>query len=169
MNKGFTLLEVLVYVAVLGLLVGSIGTFLVWVLHVSVKVSAMGEVLSSTERAQDTISQEGRKAVSLYVPTTSASQISLETKAGLPADETSTFVDFFLCGTQLCMKREGEVPLAITSSKVEVTEFQVTQIGGTAPFKSFQVKMKIEYPNANNRPERTAVQEIMFTVAMRSS
>lgn len=166
-TKGFTLVETLVYVTVLTFLLGSIATFSVWILRVSVKVNAMEEVISNAERVKDSITQEARQAVSLYTPAMSSSQISLETKANLPAGETNTFVDFFLCDTQLCKKTEGQNPVAVTASSVIVSQFQVTEIASAPSEKSLQVHVVIEYPNPDNRPERTAVQDITFSIAIR--
>lgn len=165
-EQGFTLIETLVYVAVLGLLLGSIGTFAVWVLRVNVKVNAMEEVISNAERAKDAITQEARQAVSLYTPTMTSSQLSLETKASLPAGETNTFVDFFLCSQQLCKKMEGKNPIAITSSSVQVSQFQVTEVASSSQ-ESVQIHLVVDYPNPNNRPERVAQQDITFTVTIR--
>ncbi len=166
-SKGFTLIEALLYVVLLGLLLGSLGTFLVWVLNVRVKVSAMEEVISNAERAKDSITQEARQAVSLYTPTTSSSQLSLETRENLPDGETNTFVDFFLCSEQLCKKTEGQDPIAVTSSSVRVSEFQITRMASVSPEESMQVHLVVMRPNPGNRPETAATQDITFSVTVR--
>lgn len=166
-GAGFTLVETVVYVAVLSLLLSSIGTFSVWILRVNTKVIAMEEVISNAERVKDSITQEARQAVSLYALTTNSSQLSLETKANLPAGETNTFVDFFLCNQQICKKTESQNPMAITSGSVRVSQFQVTEVASSSSKKSLQIHLVIEYPNPGNRPEATASQDITFSVAIR--
>lgn len=166
-SKGFTLIEALLYVALLGLLLGSISTFVVWVLHVNMKVNAMEEVVSNAERAKDSITQEARQAVSVYTSTSTSSQLSLETKENLPDGETNTFVDFFLCSEQLCKKIEGQDPIAVTSSSVRVSQFQVSEIASSPSEKSLQVHLMVIYPNPGNRPELIASQDITFSVTVR--
>ncbi len=161
--NGFTLIETLLYIALLGLILGSVSTFMVWVLKVNVKVRAMEEVISNAERAKDVIVQETRQAVSLYTPTTTSSQLSLESQVNTPAQEAHTFVDFFLCGTSLCKKTEGQNPIAITGSSVQVSSFQVTEIAN----ESIRIHLVVDYPNPENRPERVAQQDITFTVTIR--
>ena len=162
-SNGFTLIEALLYVALLGLIVGSVSTFMVWVLKVNMKVRAMEEVISNAERAKDVIVQETRQAVSLYTPTMTSSQLSLESQVNVPLEEVNTFIDFFLCAQQLCKKTEGQNPIAITASSVQVSSFQVTEIAN----ESVRIHLVVDYLNPQNRPEAVAQQDITFTVTVR--
>ena len=108
------------------------------------------------------MSNEIREAQSVYAPTSvfesSPGQLSLKTRNSVPADESSTYIDFFLCGTRLCVKRESQLPLAITTEKIEIQnlEFAPVQTGSA---RSIQITLGAAY--------RAAVQEMQTTVSLR--
>ncbi|MEK7482602.1 MAG: type II secretion system protein [Patescibacteria group bacterium] len=166
-REGFTMVEILVYVAVLGLLVSAIASFFLWASNVSAKNQAMAEVLNNGQRALSTITIEIRKAKTVYSPTMSASQLSLETNDSLGAGETSGFVDFFLCGEQLCLKREGQPVLAITSDKVVVSYLSFTVVNYSTTTASVQIGLKVDYKGGEGKAERQAAFNATSTAALR--
>ena len=166
-RRGFTIIEIVVYVAVLGLLVSAIASFFLWASNVSAKNQAMAEVLNNVQRALSTITAEIRKAKTVYTPTTFTAQLSLETRDSLGVGETSGFVDFFLCGEQLCLKRESQPVLAITSDKVVVSYLSFTAINYSSTTASVQVGLKVDYKGGAGKAERQAVFSATSTAALR--
>ena len=168
-SRGFTIIELVIYSAALMILVGTVAALLFWMVRANNQVYVRNEVVASMEHALSQMSSEIREAQSVYIPTTVASppQISLQTRNNIPADETSTYIDFFLCGTRLCVKRESQNPRALTSEKVEIQSLTFTQVQtGSAP--SIHIVIEAAYVNPGNRLDYAASQRLQTTVSLRS-
>src|SRR3990167_7852525 len=79
MKKGFTVIEVMAYVAVLGIIGTSFSAVLLWSIKTYTKSQVMQETAWNAQRAMDIVVQEIREARRVYTPTTSSSQLSLLT------------------------------------------------------------------------------------------
>jgi len=170
-QRGFTLLEMLVYVAILSLVVAMVLGLFLWVVRAQTRVAAAKEVVESARAALTILENEIKEAQSIYTPTSSSStspQISFETKRNPPAGEDSTYVDFFLCETRLCVKRESQSPLALTSENILIQNlsFEHIQTGSSTP--SVQVVFDAVYDNPGNRPELQVQLHVQTTVSQRS-
>lgn len=168
-GAGFTIIEVIIYSAALMVLVGTVTLLLLWMMRANNQVFVRNEVVSSVEHALSQMSGEIREAQSVYTPTTIASppQLSLQTRNNVPAGETSTYIDFFLCGTRLCVKRESQAPFALTSEKIEIQNLTFTQVQtGSAP--SIHIVIEASYVNPTNRLEFQASQQLQTTVSLRA-
>jgi len=169
-EKGFTLLEMLVYVAILSLVVAMVLGLFLWVVRAQVRVAAAKEVVESTRIVLTILENEIKEAQSIYTPTSFSAppQISFETRRNPPPDEDSTYVDFFLCGTRLCVKRESQSPLALTPENILIQNlsFEHIQTGSATP--SVQVIFDAVYDNPGNRPELQVQVRVQTTIAQRS-
>jgi len=168
---GFTLIEVLVYVAVLSIIVLAVSSFFLWTVRSNTKAMVMRETLYNAERAMMVMTQEIKEAKSIYTPTsvfnTHPGQLSLETTKYSPPGEETTYIDFYLCDSQLCFKKEFQNPNALTSDRVEVTNLVFYQIvSGGAP--SIQIDLEVKYKNLANRPEYQASVNLKSTASLRS-
>ncbi|MCH7828737.1 type II secretion system protein [Patescibacteria group bacterium] len=164
---GFTIIEFVVYIAVLAILGGVTSTLFLWTLKAHTKTQVLQETTSSAQLAMDRVMYEIREAESLYLPTTTATQVSLKTKTSIPPGETLGYIDFFLCGEALCIKKEGEATLALTPNTVEVTNLSFTTISTDTDFPSLRVFMEVRHKNPNNRPELEAVVPVTSTASLR--
>jgi len=167
MKKGFTIIEFIVYIAVLAILGGAVSMLFLWTLKAHTKARVLQETTLAAKLSMERVIHEVREAESLYLPTTTATQVSLETKTSIPPGETLGYVDFFLCGQALCMKKEGEIPFALTPNTVEVTSLSFTTISTDTDFPSLRVLMEVRHKNPNNRPELEAVVELTSTASLR--
>jgi prepilin-type N-terminal cleavage/methylation domain-containing protein len=168
-KKGFTLIEILIYIAVLAIIVLAALAFLTWTTNSNTKTKAMREVSDNARRAMEIMIHEIKEAKSIYTPTSSSTQLSLETIHYLPTGETSTYIDFYLCGaasTTLCLKKESQASLAITSNRVEVNNLEFILVSTTTP--SVQISLGINYKNPENRPELQASINVTSTASLRS-
>lgn len=168
-DAGFTLIELLIYISVLAIIVLSVSSFFTWAIKSNAKVKTMREVADNARMATEIMTHEIREAASIYLPTFSASQLSLETSHYLPLGEASTYIDFYLCGnasTTLCFKKESQNPIALTSDNVEVDNLEFILIATTTP--SVQINLGIKYRNPNNRPEFISSINLISTVSLRS-
>lgn len=161
-------MEILIYIAVLSVIFASVYGFLTWAVQSNIKTKAIREVADNARRAMEIMTYEIREAKSVYTPTFSADQLSLETTHNLPSGESSTFVDFFLCGESdaLCLKRESQNPVAVTSDTVRVSSLEFLQISTTTP--SVRIKLKINYKTNSGRQEYQASIHSTSTVSLRN-
>ncbi|HEA84636.1 MAG TPA: hypothetical protein ENI04_01485 [Candidatus Wildermuthbacteria bacterium] len=166
-NRGFTLIELLVYAALLVLIVAAVTTLLFGVLKSHAKARAVRDVIHNTILATDAVSLEIKEAVDVYDSTTTSSQLSLETTKNLPAGETSTYVDFFICESRLCIKRESQSPVALTSDSVEIRSLVFQKVvTGTIP--SIVMSLRIGSVNPENRPDLEAEIETTSVISFRA-
>lgn len=167
MNRGFTIIEVIAYVAVLGIIGTSFSSVLLWGIKTYTKSQAMQETTWNAKRAMDIIVQEIREAEDVYSPTTSTSQLSLETSKYTPSGHATSFIDFFLCEEKLCFKRESQPAVVLTSNNARVTELSFQEVRTAATIPSVQVILEVEYKNPNNRPELISVLELSSVASVR--
>jgi len=168
---GFTLIEVLVYIAVLVIVITVVSTFFLWGVRSNTKAKVMRETLDNNRRAMEIITREIKEAISIYAETSTfdshPSQLSLETTKHLPEGETTTYVDFYLSGTQLCFKKESQDPIALTSDKVEVSNLVFSRVI-TDEIPSVQISLRVDYKDLTGRPEYQASVNLISTVSLRS-
>lgn len=167
-QKSFTLMEILVYIAVLAIIVLAVSSFFLWASRSNIKTKAMRETLDNARRAMEQMTYEIKEAKSLYAPTTTSTQLSLETIHYLPEGETSTYIDFYLCEKRLCLKKEFQSPIALTSDRVEVKNLEFSQISTTSTLPSIQINLKVDYKNPQNRPELQASVNLKSTASLRN-
>ena len=169
---GFTLMEALIYIGVLAIVVLAVSSFFLWITRSNTKVRAMRETLDSARQAMEIMSHEIKEAKSIYTPisifSTSTGQISLETTKYLPEGENRTYIDFFLCEKRLCLKKEGQNPIALTSDNVEVKSLEFNQVATTSTIPSIQIALRIDYKAPAERAEYQASVELISTVSLRS-
>lgn len=158
----------LIYIAILSIVIVALSSFLVWVIRSDAKTSAMKEVLDNSKRVMEIIAHELRGAKSIYGPTSTSSQLSLETLRYFPEGESSSFADFYMGTSTIFLKKESQDPIAITSDMVEVKKLVFTQISATSTNPSIQISLEIEYKNPSNRPEYEANFDSTTTISLRS-
>jgi len=166
-GTGFTLIESLVYIGVLAIIVMAIFSFLVWAIRSSSKVKVMKEASDNARRAMEIMVYEIKEARNIYTPTSTSTQLSLETLHYLPGGENTTYIDFYLCGPQLCLRKESQDPITLTSDKVEVTNLVFTQVV-TGQIPSVQIELKIDYKDPSNQPQYQASVNLKSTAYLRS-
>jgi len=171
-KKAFTLTEILVYIAVLAIITLTVSSFFLWTTYSNTKTKVMRETLDNARRAMEIMTYEIREARSIYTPTslfsTSTGQISLETIKYLPEGERTTYVDFYLCQNRLCIKKEGQNPIPLTSDRLEVNNLEFTQIFTTSTVPSIQINLKVDYKAPVPKPEYQASVNLRGTASLRS-
>jgi len=143
-NKGFSLLEILVSVAIFAIILLAVLSFFLSMNDSNSKSTSDRESGENARRVLDEIVYEIRSAESIYTPTTTQNQLSLKTFRYLPSGETYTYIDFFLCGSAICLKKESQNPIALTPDSVKVTSLAFSQIsGGGLASPSLQVSLTV--------------------------
>ncbi len=170
-SMGFSLLEMLIYIALVAIIISSVVFFGIWAIQVGAKTKANSEVLGNARRALETMVYEIRRSQSLYAPTSifdaSPGQLSLEQTSAAGAAESSNFIDFFLCGQSLCLKREQSEPILLTSSYVRVTSLTFNQRLNSVSSPSIKITLQVASASST-RPEETASIDLTTTANLRS-
>ncbi len=166
-NKGFSLIEVLVSVGIISIVVLLLSSFILGLNFTSSKTKADREVLENARRVMDQITYEIKGATSLYSPTTSLSQLSLQTNRYLPTDEKTTFIDFFLCGSAICFKKESQSPIALTANTVSVSSLSFTKVVNGAT-TSVKIGVTVNSINPSGDLARTASTTLNSIVSLRN-
>lgn len=160
---GLSLLEIIISIAIFSMILMAVVSFISSMNTSNLKTKSDRESLENAQRALDEITYEIRSATSIYTPTTTAHQLSLETSRYIPSGETDTFIDFFLCGTAVCFKKESQDAITLTSDSVKVTNLVFSQIStGASP--SVQISLTVNSVNGGN-PSTTT---LTSTAALRS-
>jgi type II secretory pathway pseudopilin PulG len=143
-NSGVTFLETLVYVTILAMVLLLVSSFIYYFVKSNNQTKGDRELLQSAQGAQDQMTYQISGATGIYTPTTNANQLSLETLRYVPTGESTTYIDFFLCGTRICLKKESQNPIYLTSDTVNVTGLTFTQISTNGSI-SVRINVVINY------------------------
>lgn len=142
-ERGFTLYEVLIYLALFLVLSVLIVGLVVQMLSGGFKQARTREVVSSVNSAFTILLNEGKFSQEVYEPTSvfnsNASQISLRTQNFAPAGESFAFVDFYLDNGRLFIKRESEGTAALTSDRVHIDRFWVARMNPVTTSDSLRI------------------------------
>lgn len=148
-NLGFSILEILVSIAIFALIFTVITSFIFWMNYSNSGLKSDREAGENAKRVMEAVIYEIRGAKSVYTPTTTASQLSLETAKYLPTGETNTFIDFFICGLSICLKKESQNPVSLLPDTVKATSLEFSQfLNGTKP--SVKINLTVNSNDANN-------------------
>ncbi|MFH0923332.1 MAG: type II secretion system protein [Candidatus Falkowbacteria bacterium] len=128
-KKGYTLVEMLLYVALLGIItVVIVGVFFT-ISRTNSRIVSLIEINSNAYSAMERMAYETSNANNVYLPTSNftnnydeakAKQFSLATRQAVSANENIAYVDFYLENNTIFMKQDGANPVALTSSNVSV-------------------------------------------------
>lgn len=160
-KRGFTLMEMLVYIGVLSIIVLALSFFIVWSINSTNKARTMREALYNTRRAIEIMTYEIREAKSISSDSTTA-HLYLE---------NATTTEFYLCdtaSTTICQRKGSGEPILLTSDKVEVKKLEFKQIATSTTTPSVQIVLTIDYKNPSGIPEYQASVSATTTVSLRS-
>jgi prepilin-type N-terminal cleavage/methylation domain-containing protein len=164
----FTLIEVLIYVAILSIILLIVAGFLLWSGRSNTKAKVINETTYNARRAIEIVSHEAKEAIGVYVPTSlfadPSGQLSLETLNYLPPGETTTYIDFYLCSDQICLKKENQDPISITSNNIIINRLEFNQIATT----SVQISITADYKTSSGKDEYQTSVNVTSTAALRT-
>ena len=171
-TRGFSLIEMIVYVAIVAIVISAIVAFNIWVIQVGTKAKISRAVLDNSRRTLETLTYEIRRSQSVYAPNSvlgaHPGQLSFYQISTSTPDETGTFIDFFLCDEAICLKKEGIAPIALTDNQVRVTNLTFNQLFNSTSTPSIQIVLRLESAITSNRPEYADFIEITTAVNLRS-
>jgi type II secretory pathway pseudopilin PulG len=166
-QRGISLVEILVYIGVFSLIAVVIVSFVFWLIRSNIKAKVVRETLNNSKRIMELMTKEIREAESVYIPTTSSTQLSLKTIKHLASGEEISFIDFYLCGTRICLKKESQDPIFLSSENIEVNNLVFTQIASDQA-ANIQIDLGVNYKNPGDRPEYRALIDLTSSASLRS-
>lgn len=125
-QAGYTLIELLLYIAMIGILLSAVVAFFGMTTDARVKNQSITEVNEQATYVMDYITQTVRNASSITSPAISASGSSLT--LAVPTANLSPTV-FSLVSGVLQVKEGTAAAVPLTSSKVQVSAFTITNLG----------------------------------------
>jgi type II secretory pathway pseudopilin PulG len=149
-QAGYTLIELLLYVTIIGTLLTTITYFFGITVDARVKNQSIAEVNDQGAAVMDYITQTIRNATSITAPTAGTSGASLTLV--VPTGSLSPTI-FSLSGTILQVKEGAGAAVALTSSDVQVTSLTFTNLTRSGTAGVVRVSFTIIRTNPNNRNE----------------
>lgn len=172
-EKGFTLIEMLFYAAIVSAISGVLTIFVAGNLKTYSKTEARQNVLVNANDALRLIIDEIKYAKSIYTPTSifgsNNGQLSLETAFNAPTGENTTYVDYYLDGGRIYEKRESQTALPLTSDRVTVTSLLFTDSIATTTKDSITVQIQAKINTPSSLLEDQATTTIQSTAAIRGA
>ena len=124
-QTGYTLIELLLYVAIIGILLSSITVFFGMMVSARVKNQTIAEVNDQAAAVMDYMTQTIRNASSITSPTAGTSGSSLTLV--VPTGSLSPTI-FSLSGTTLQVKEGTAAAVSLTSSDVQLSSLTFTNL-----------------------------------------
>lgn len=149
-HAGYTLIELLMYVTILGSLLLTLTYFFAQAAESRVKNQSITEVNDQAADAMDTITQTIRNATSITSPAAGASSSSLTLV--VPTGSLSPTI-FNLNGTTLQITEGAGAAVALTNSKVQITSLTFRNLTRTGTGGVVQVTFTLSRINSFNRHE----------------
>jgi type II secretory pathway pseudopilin PulG len=149
-QAGYTLIELLLYIAMVGLLLFSVTYFFGIVADARVKNQSIAEVNDQAASIMDYMTQTIRNASSITAPATGTSGSSLTLV--VPTGSLSPTV-FNLSGTTLQVKEGAGSAVALTSNDVQITSLTFKNLTRSGTNGVVQVAFTLIRTNSSGRNE----------------
>lgn len=167
-RQGISLIEIVIYVAILGGLSVLLVNFLLQVTGVYHRARAEREVLSNARLLLETIDNTVSQAQKVYLPTSrfnvDTGQLSLATIIGAQIEHPTSYVDFWIDNGRLWTRQEGGPNTALSAATVRVNKFRVERIAQGLGREA--VKVTLEISSSSKFP---VVTTLNLTTAVRGN
>lgn len=162
---GFTLVELLIYAAVVTVLLAVAATFFWQIIEGNIKTEANQEVEQNASFAMEKIVAAAKKASLIAEPANPGDQTDyLILTMPTPLEP----VEFRLSNGQITIREGTTSAYPITADSVTVTQLRFTNLtAGTSSGETIKIEMTVSYKNPANRPEYSAVINLENSVSLR--
>lgn len=168
-SRGLSLIEVLLYVALLGIIAVFITNFLIQVVNVYYRARAEREVLSNARLLLETVEKSVAQAKTVYAPTSKfnvdAGQLSLVSTVGATTEHTTNYLDFWADNGRFFTKQEGQVATPLSAVSVRIQKFRLEWIAQGLGREAVKVTLQV----AHAQPRYTASTSLYSTVTLRGN
>lgn len=160
-QSGFSLFEIIVYLAIFSLVIVSILTIAARSLGSKAKALAITEVEYNTRYSLQRISSDVRSAVDINETNFTSNRLTLTMANG---DE----VEYIVTDNTLTIERNSGGPVALTSDAVSVDNFTVQDVSPVgSEITDMSVTIGVSVTSASGRPEYNADAELTSAISMR--
>lgn len=162
-GKGFTLVELILYVAIASILLSATTLFLGALVEVRVKNQTIAEVNGQGMAALDYLTQTIRNAAGIVSPatTTSASSAVLNTLS--PALSPTTFDT----ASGVLRVTEGATTTVLTNARVAASNLTITNLSSALTPGTLRISFTLSYVNATGRNEYEYVRTFVGSATLR--
>ena len=148
-NNGFSLIEILVYIALLGMTSIFITNSLIQIANAYNRARAEREVISNGRLILETINKSVEQAQEVYGPTSGfnndSGQLSLATVVGADAEHTTIFADYYLDNGRIFLRQEGQSALPISAATVRVSKFRLERIIQGLNREAVKITLQVDF------------------------
>ena len=171
-NKGFTLVEMLMYISIMVVVGSVIASFLPELIRKNSYIQAKAEVLNNTRNAMETMAQEIKRASGVYTPTSqfgaNPGQLSLETRINPMTGEELTYVDFYVDDDRLYVKRENQSAQLLLSEKIKINSLIFTHLNSAGDYPAIRISLTASYDAPSAELQAQSQINLVSTVSLRS-
>jgi putative endonuclease len=167
-SAGFTLVETLIYIAIIGGVVTAFVTFGINVSGSRNKTYVVQEVQANVRTALDIISQKIRASNGVNVgASTFGSHPGFLSLSMADATLNPTTIGYNTNNGTLEVKEGSASAIAITSDEVRITNLVFTNLTGSSVRENIRVQMTVEYYNPSGAQEFEYEQSVQTAVSLR--
>lgn len=163
-QRGFTLLELLLYIAIVAIIVSSFSAFLVLALRMRVKMQTIAEVEQQGKRVMQLITQTARNAVTINSPAVSATSTSASFDV-VTASKDPTVFD--VSSNALRIQEGTSSAVVLTNSRVTASGLQFYNISRTSTPGIIRIQFSLSYVNPAGRDEYSYSKTFYASAALR--
>jgi Tfp pilus assembly protein PilW len=162
-NKSFTLIELLIYIAIISLVLVSITGFFWNIVLGNIKENAYQEVQQNSRFALTKITQQIKKAIGINnpLPGTSASSLSL-----IMQDSNLNPTIFDVSEGKLRIIQGASAPIELTTDQIRVSNLQFTNLSYLNTPGTLRVEMTLENLNPSGKTEYQASLDLKTSVSL---
>lgn len=164
-QKGFTLVEMILYVAICSILLLTISSFLSFLLGARVRSQAITEVNQQGFQVMSLITQTIRNGRSIQVPSIGTSSSTLAVTTGNVLLNPTVFD---MSSTTIRIKEGSKIALPLTNSRVRLSGLTFQNISsGSSTEKIIRISYTIEYINQEGRSEYSFTKSFSGSATLR--
>jgi type II secretory pathway pseudopilin PulG len=164
MKKGFTLVETLLYLAILSLVVIALSSFMFLSYTSRIKSAVIAEVEQQGSQTMNLISQTIRNSAAISQPSSGSSASSLNLTQYNGTLSPTIFSQF---GSTLQITEGASSAVGITSNRVVVSNLSFQNLSRPNTPGIIQVKFTLTHVNPDNRGEYNYSKNFTATTALR--
>jgi len=168
LGKGFTLVEVLIYLAIIGITIASFVAFSMQISDSKIKNYVVEEVQANARVALDIMSQKIKSAngVNTVLSTfdVDPGELSLSMADG---SKNPTVFDLDQNDGILQITQGTDDPVSLTSDEVKITNLVFTNVSSGGTYENIRIEMTVEFNNAGTDIEYDYSQTYQTTINLR--
>lgn len=163
-TAGYTLIELLLYISLAGLLLVTLTVFFGMSVDARIKTQTVTEVNQQGSAAMEYIQQTVRNATSITSPAAGASAASITVV--VPTASLSPTI-FNLSGTVLQVKEGSAAAISLTNDNIAITNLTFTNLTRSGTPGAVRISFTVSRVNAGGRNEYDFSKTFTTTVAIR--